>query len=61
MGKVLKFKKPKLSEKHKGKGLCVHGFHKWEVISDNKFDVREGKLITAYRCKRCGTTKNESR
>jgi len=60
MGKVLKFKKIKLSDKHRCKGLCAHGFHKWEVVSENQFDVRKGKLITASRCTRCGATKNKS-
>ena len=59
MGKVLKFKKIKPSEKHKGKSLCKHGFHKWEVVTGQKFDVKQGRLLTVSRCERCGLTKNE--
>ncbi len=41
--------------------LCKSGFHKWEVGQQNPFDVKRGKLVTVYRCKRCGATKSESR
>ena len=37
-----------------GKTLCTSGFHKWEALSERRFDVREGKLVSAERCKRCG-------
>jgi hypothetical protein len=53
MGDVLPFKKPAV----KGKGLCQHGFHHWVVDKDRKFDVRKGKLVTLYRCSRCGLEK----
>jgi hypothetical protein len=58
MADVLVFKKKKLSGKHKGKTMCKSGFHKWEVIKENRFDVKQGKLVTLYRCKRCGKQKN---
>ncbi|RLJ22063.1 hypothetical protein DJ030_02490 [bacterium endosymbiont of Escarpia laminata] len=57
MADILPFKRPKLSEKHKGRGLCREGFHKWEVQSEQSFDVKRGRLVTRYRCKRCGATK----
>lgn len=60
MGDIVAFKRPKPSEKHKGKSLCKSGFHKWEVEKKLPFDVKSGKLITVYRCSRCGTTKNAS-
>ncbi len=59
MGEILEFKKPKLSEKHKGKILCKNGFHKWEIVQSQKFDVKAGKLLTVYRCKRCSEVKNK--
>jgi len=37
-----------------GKTLCTSGFHKWEALSERRFDVRQGKLVSAERCKRCG-------
>ena len=61
MGDIVPFKKPKLSEKHKGKTLCKSGFHKWKVQADNVFDVKQGKLVTAYICQRCGSTKNSAK
>lgn len=61
MGDIIPFKKPKAAEKHKHKTLCKSGFHKWRVESENRFDVKQGKLVTAYRCERCGAVKNESR
>lgn len=58
MADILVFKKKKLSAKHKGKTLCRHGFHKWEIINEKQFDVRQGQLVTVYRCKRCGKEKS---
>ncbi|TQV86781.1 hypothetical protein FKG94_00080 [Exilibacterium tricleocarpae] len=57
MGDVVPFKKPKLSEKHKGKSLCRSGFHKWQVVKEKQFDVKRGKLVTVYRCSRCQAEK----
>lgn len=61
MGDVVPFKRPSLQEKHRGKTLCKSGFHKWVVEKELPFDSKAGKLITLYRCSRCGATKNESR
>ena len=60
MGDVLPFKRPKASEKHRGKSLCKNGFHKWLIKQEKGFDVREGKLITVYICERCGKTKTKA-
>jgi hypothetical protein len=59
MGQVIKFKKPSLQQKAEGKTLCKTGFHKWKVITERKFDVKQGRLVTLRRCERCGqeTTK----
>ncbi|MEM1110367.1 MAG: hypothetical protein AAGI11_00545 [Pseudomonadota bacterium] len=57
MADVIPFKKPSLKEKHKGKTLCRHGHHKWRVEKDKQFDVKQGRLVTTYRCARCGITK----
>ncbi|MEJ2059700.1 MAG: hypothetical protein P8Y64_04360 [Gammaproteobacteria bacterium] len=61
MGEVLPFRRKTAAEKHKGKTLCRSGFHKWRVEKDNVFDVKAGKLVTIYRCERCGAVKNETR
>ena len=54
MGEVVKFKKISPKEKHKGKTLCRSGFHKWKVVTEKKFDVKQGKLVTVLECTRCG-------
>ncbi|WP_018954280.1 hypothetical protein [Thioalkalivibrio sulfidiphilus] len=54
MGDVIQFKRPKAAEKHKGKTLCRSNFHKWEVLKEKQFDVKQGKLVTVERCARCG-------
>lgn len=59
MGDVIQFKKPSLKEKHKGKTLCKSGFHKWQVIKEKQFDVKKGKLVSVFRCSRCGKEKVE--
>lgn len=60
MGDVLQFKRPTAAEKHKGKTLCRSGFHKWQVVKEKQFDVKQGKLVTIYLCKRCGKQKVEA-
>jgi hypothetical protein len=57
---VLPFRKKSLKEKHKGETLCRHGHHKWEVDKAKQFDVREGRLVTVYRCRRCDKVRVKS-
>lgn len=61
MGDVVPFKKKKASEKHKGNTLCKRGFHKWEIDKEQQFDTKQGRLVTVYKCKRCGKIKNEAK
>lgn len=61
MGDVVTLKKLRPKDKYKGKTLCKSGFHKWEVVQGNPFDVKQGKMVTRYRCVRCGTTRTEAR
>ena len=60
MGDVIQFKKPRLKEKHKGRTLCKSGFHKWEIVV-TPFDVKKGKMLSTYKCSRCGKIKTESK
>jgi hypothetical protein len=60
MSNVIPFKRPSLKEKAKGKTLCGRGFHKWEIDQKKQFDVKQGKLITLHRCRRCGATKTSA-
>lgn len=57
MGEILPFKKPKASERHRGKTLCRNGHHKWAVDKQQVFDVKLGRLVNRYRCTRCGKTR----
>ena len=53
MGEIIPFRKRSLKERHRGKTLCRHGHHKWVVEKESQFDVKEGRLVTVYRCQRC--------
>ncbi len=61
MGDVIPFKRPKLSEKFRGKTLCREGFHKWIIDKKSLFDVKKGALVTSYRCARCAATRVEAK
>ncbi len=61
MAEIIPFRKPGAAEKHRGNTLCRSGFHKWKLDKEKVFDVKQGRLVTAYRCERCGAVKNESR
>lgn len=61
MGDILPFRKKTPFEKHKGKSLCRSGFHKWVVFKEKQFDVKQGKLVSVYKCERCGEQKVEAR
>jgi hypothetical protein len=58
MADILPFRKKSPAEKHRGRPLCRSGFHKWTILTERKFDVKQGRLVTVYRCKRCGAIKN---
>jgi hypothetical protein len=54
MGEILTFRRPKASERHRGKTLCRNGHHKWVLDRESVFDVKLGRLVNRYRCARCG-------
>ena len=60
MADIIQFRKPGASEKARGKTLCRRGFHKWVIAQDKQFDSQQGRLITVYRCSRCGVTKTKA-
>ena len=53
MSNVIPFKK----RPAKKLGLCQHGHHKWQLVKDNHFDTKQGKLVTLYKCSNCGKQK----
>lgn len=57
MADIVPFRRPSLKERHKGKTLCRHGHHKWEIDKAQQFDVKQGRLVTVLRCSRCGQRK----
>ncbi|HEB99298.1 MAG TPA: hypothetical protein ENJ05_07315 [Thiotrichales bacterium] len=61
MSKVVQFKRPRASDRHRGNTLCRRGFHKWQAEPGTPFDVKSGRLVTRYRCVRCGATRTEAR
>ena len=60
MADIIQFRKPRASVKARGKTLCRSGFHKWVIAQDKQFDSQQGRLITVYRCSRCGVTKTKA-
>lgn len=54
MGKIIKFRRPTLREQADGKTLCKSGHHRWRVVNERSFDVKQGRLVTLLRCERCG-------
>jgi hypothetical protein len=57
MADVIPFKRPSLKDKARGKTLCARGFHEWAIDQKQRFDVKEGRLVTVRRCIRCGVTR----
>ena len=57
MADIIPFRRPSLKDKHRGNTLCRNNHHKWEVDKAKQFDVKAGKLVTVYRCARCGKTR----
>jgi hypothetical protein len=53
MSNVINLRKAK-QQRAERKTLCTSGFHKWEALSERRFDVKRGKLVSAERCTRCG-------
>lgn len=53
MADILEFK----PRKPRRLGLCQYGHHVWQASKDQRFDVKSGKLVTLFRCARCGATR----
>jgi hypothetical protein len=63
MAEIIPFK-PAKKKKHSAptrSALCQNGHHRWAVWQKKPFDVKAGKLITIYRCERCGAERSEAR
>jgi hypothetical protein len=53
-------KKPGLSAQSKGATLCRQGHHRWRIVTSQKFDVKQGRLVTVSECRRCAKRKIET-
>lgn len=58
MGDILPFKRKQAPPKS---SLCANGHHRWVVVKADPFDVKQGRLVTRYRCEKCGKERVESR
>jgi hypothetical protein len=50
-----------LRERARGRTMCDRGFHKWSTDPHTRFDVRQGRLVTVTRCRRCDAVRSELR
>jgi len=60
MSNIVKFRKPTVSEKHRGNTLCKNNHHKWTLLKERHFDTKQGKLVTTWQCSRCKKTRNKA-
>ena len=60
MTNVIPFKRPTPAQKHKGNTLCRNGHNKWTIEAQSVFDVKAGRLVTRFRCERCGATRTKA-
>ena len=57
MGDVVPFTPGRKKKATAKSTLCKEGHHRWLVETKSRFDVKQGKLVTVYRCGRCGKLK----
>lgn len=58
MNKVVSLDKArKKARDARKKGMCQHDIHQWKIWHEKQFDPKAGKLVTVYRCARCGKQK----
>ena len=61
MGDVIAFRKVKPGQRAEGLMLCRSGHHKWLIQKAQRFDVKQGRLVTVFRCSRCKAIRSETR
>lgn len=62
MGDVVGFRrKHRRRQRAEGKTLCANGLHRWQVEAESRFDVKQGRLVSLYLCRRCGARRSEAR
>jgi len=62
MGDVVPFRRSdRLRRRAEGDTLCRNKRHKWQLLPDTQFDSKQGKLVSVFRCERCGATRTEGK
>lgn len=66
MANILEFKAKSATQKKKSRKknanqqlMCRNGHHQWQVKHEQKFDVKQGKLVTVLVCSVCGKTRQQ--
>ncbi len=62
MSKVIQLatvRRERRQDKAEGLTLCRSGHHKWQVETGQRFDVKQGRLVTTERCARCGESRTK--
>lgn len=57
MADILPFRSGKRRPATKVSTLCREGHHSWQLETKSRFDVKQGKLVTIYRCRHCTAVK----
>lgn len=52
-------RREKRHSKADGLTLCRSGHHKWQVETGQRFDVKQGRLVTTECCARCGARRTK--
>ena len=57
MADILPFRPGKRRGASKAGTLCREGHHRWQLETASRFDVKQGRLVTVYRCRHCAAVK----
>jgi hypothetical protein len=58
MGDVIPFQRKTIKPRSL---LCANNHHRWVASKNTPFASKQGKLVTVYKCERCGIEKTEGR
>ncbi|MEI7950168.1 MAG: hypothetical protein WCI66_08040 [Gammaproteobacteria bacterium] len=57
MADILPFKRKSAPKRS---ALCTSGHHRWVIWQNKPFENKQGKLVTVYRCERCGVERTQA-
>ncbi len=58
MADILPFKRKSVPKRSP---LCDSGHHRWAIWQHKPFENKQGKLVTVYRCERCGAERTQAK